>query len=432
MQAIDRDTFRQIFEDHWDEFKSRHPLYDTGYYNEVVQKMLGCGREEGGYSEYLCMKCGQDLRRIAFTCKSCFCLSCSKVYTDDFVAQVSRVLQPGLRYRHMILTVPKQLRIHFYRNRQEGKLLSGLMRCGYECLEDVVSTAVRQKVKIGAIVVVQTHGRSGHHNPHLHIIMTSGGINEETGKWVELGYFPYAIIHKKWRYHLLKMLGEVAPTNEMKSLINELYKKYPRGFVAHVSKGKVPDQCRGLAKYLAKYVASPPIAISRILSYTGDEVTYWYKDHQTKAKEVVTVNVPTFIGRMVQHILPKGFQRIRYYGLQAIKTFKKWVEAIKEGLRRIGRVIKGAYEVVAGKSYRDRYQEMSGRDPLICRYCGCEMGLWKVWHPKYGTIYDEWEKIKAGKCERAVESKDSTTGGGGYSLWPPAGGIQLPLFRVRL
>ena len=60
------------------------------------------------------------------------------------------------------------------------------MRCGYDCLEDVVSTVVRQKVKIGAIVVVQTHGRSGHYNPHLHVIMTSGGMNEEMGKWVEV------------------------------------------------------------------------------------------------------------------------------------------------------------------------------------------------------------------------------------------------------
>ena len=432
MQGISRDTFRRIFEDHWDEFKGCHPSYNTQYYEDVVQKMLGCGREEGGYIEYLCTKCGRDRRRVAFTCKSCFCLSCAKGYTDDFVVQVGRVLQPGLRYRHMILTVPEQLRIHFYRNRQKGEFLSALMRSGYECLEDVVSTVVRQKVKIGAIVVVQTHGRSGHHNPHLHIIMTSGGINERTGKWVDLGYFPYEIIHKKWQYHLLKMLKGVAPTDEMKSLIDGLYKKYPRGFVAHVTKGKVPEQCRGLAKYLAKYVASPPIAIRRILSYTSNEVTYWYKDHQKKAKEVVTVNVLTFVGRMVQHILPKGFQRIRYYGLQATKTFKKWIEAINVGLRRIGRVIKGVYEVVQRKDYRERYQGMSGRDPLLCRFCGCEMDLWKVWHPKYGTVYDEWEKIKAGKYERAVESKDTATGWGGYSLWPPAGGIQLPLFPVWL
>lgn len=430
MQGIDQDTFRRIFEEHWDEFKTGHPTYATEYYEEVVQKMLGCGREGGGYSEYLCMCCGRDRRRIAFTCKSCFCLSCAKGYTDDFVAQVSRVLQPGLKYRHMILTLAEQLRIYFYQNRQEGKLLSGLMRCGYECLEGVVSRAVKQSVKIGAIVVVQTHGRSGHHNPHLHIIMTSGGINEQTGKWVDLGYFPYEIIHKKWRYHLLQMMKEIMPTDAVKRVVDDLWKRYPKGFVAHVTKGKVPDQCRGLARYLAKYVASPPIALRRIISYTGQEVTYWYKDHQTKDKEVVTVDVLTFIGRMVQHILPKGFQRIRYYGLQATKTFKKWVFAIKEGLRKVGRAIKGAYEVVANKGYRERYKEMSGSDPLICRCCGREMYLWKIWHPKYGTIYDEWENLKAGKYEQLVKEGDK--GGGGYSLWSPAGGVQLPLFPVRV
>lgn len=430
MQGIDQDTFHRIFEEHWDEFKTGHPSYATEYYEEVVQKMLGCGREGGGYSEYLCTYCGQDRRRIAFTCKSCFCLSCSKGYTDDFVAQVSQVLQPGLKYRHMILTLAEQLRIYFYRNRQEGKLLSGLMRCGYECLEEVVSRAVKQSVKIGAIVVVQTHGRSGHYNPHLHIIMTSGGINEQTGKWVDLRYFPYEIIHKKWRYHLLKMMKEIMPTDEVKRVVDDLWKKYPKGFVAHVTKGKVPDQCRGLAKYLAKYVASPPIALRRIIGYTGQDVTYWYKDHQTKGAEVVTVDVLTFIGRMVQHILPKGFQRIRYYGLQATKTFKKWVEVIKEGLRKVGQAIKGAYEVVASKGYRERYKEMSGRDPLICRCCGREMYLWKIWHPKYGTIYDEWENLKAGKYEQLVKERD--TGGGGYSIWSPAGGVQLPLFPVRM
>ncbi|MFH1076943.1 MAG: transposase zinc-binding domain-containing protein [Pseudomonadota bacterium] len=181
MQGVDLDTFRRIFEDHWGEFKVCHSSYATPYYEDVVQKMLGCGKKEGGYVEFRCLRCGKNVRRVAFTCKSCFCLSCAKVYTDEFVVQVSRVLQPGLKYRHMVLTVLEQLRIYFYRDRQEGKLLSELMRCGYACLEDVVSKAVRQNVKIGAIVVVQTHGRSGRHNPHLHIIMTSGGINEETG-----------------------------------------------------------------------------------------------------------------------------------------------------------------------------------------------------------------------------------------------------------
>ncbi len=428
MEKPDRNTFRKIFEDHWDEFRHRYPQYDTVYYNEVVEKMLGCGKEEGGYVEYRCPHCGKYARRVAFTCKCCLCLSCGKVYTDEFVAQVSRVLQPGLKYRHMVLTIPEQLRIFFYRDRHEAKLHSELMRSGYACLEDVVSTAVRQEVKIGAIVVVQTHGRSSQHNPHLHIIMSSGGINEETGKWVEFGYFPYEIIHKKWQYHLFKMMKEMVPTDEMKSLINALWKKYPKGLVAHVTKGKVPEQCRGLAKYLAKYVASAPISVNRIISYTGEEVTYWYRDHQTKGKEVATVNVLTFIGRMVQHILPKGFQRIRYYGLQATKTFKKWVEAIKEGLRKASRVVKDVYQVVTSKSYRERFKEMSGHDPLICQLCGCGMVLWKIWHPKYGTIYDEWENLKAGKYDPIMRPRYD----GGCSLWPRAGGVQLLLFPARV
>ena len=429
MRTADQNIFHQIFEDHWDEFKECYGWYNTEYYEDVVQKMLGCGKEEGGYSEYRCPNCGKDLRRVCFTCKSCFCLSCSKVYTDNFVVQVSRVLQPGLKYRHTILTVPEDGRIHFYHDRQKGGLLSALMRCGYECLEDVVSTALRQQVKIGIIVVVQTHGRSGKYNPHLHIIMTSGGINESTGKWVELGYFPYEMIHKKWQYHLSKMLRQMVPTDEMKSLIGRCYKKYQKGFVAYVTKGRVPGRCRGLAKYLAKYVASPPIAVSRIIRYTGQAVTYWYKDHETKKKEVATVDVLTFIGRMVQHILPKGFQRIRYYGLQATKTFKKWIEVIKKGLLLACRVIRGVYEVVRGKRYRERYKEISGRDPMICRFCGHEMDLWKVWHPKYGTIYDEWENLKAGKYEPVVNDKNTRER---HSLRSPAGGIQLPLFPVRV
>lgn len=96
----------------------------------------------------------------------------------------------------------------------------------------------------------------------------------------------------------------------MNALIDELWKKYPKGLVAHVSKEDVSEGGGGLAKYLAKYVASPPIAVRRIIEYTVSQLTYWYKDDKTKSKQIETVSVEVFIGRMVQHILPKGFQRI--------------------------------------------------------------------------------------------------------------------------
>lgn len=54
IERIDRETFRRIFEEHWDEFKRLHPGYNTEYYDEIIEKMLLCGKEAGGYSEYRC------------------------------------------------------------------------------------------------------------------------------------------------------------------------------------------------------------------------------------------------------------------------------------------------------------------------------------------------------------------------------------------
>jgi hypothetical protein len=382
----DKKSFKDIFRNHWEKFKQKYSGYNDAHYDQTVQKMLGCGDESNGYTEYRCITCGLDVRRIAFTCKSTFCLSCGKVYSDLVVSQVSKVLHPGVAYRHIVLTVPEQLRQFFYNNRKNKKLYSALMRVGYHCLEDVVSSAKKQLLKVGAIAVIHTHGRSGSYNPHLHVIMTDGGINKEQGKWINLGYFPYEILRKKWQYHLLGMMKEQFG-NSVKDQVDLLWENYPQGFVGHVSKGKAPERSKGLAKYLAKYVASPPISIRRLIKYNADSVSYYYKEHKTKQHKIETISIETFIGRMVQHILPKGFQRIRYYGLQSTKAFNKWCDTIKEGLRKIGQVVKDAYQIITLHNYRARYAETFGKDPCLCHCCGDAMKLWKIWHPKYGLLY---------------------------------------------
>jgi hypothetical protein len=379
--------FKKIFLEYWEDFKRNHPGYDNAYYQEIIDKMLGCGDARNGYTEYRCITCGGGIKRIPFTCKSSFCLSCGKVYSDSAVSKVSKMLHPGVTYRHVVLTVPEQLRQVFYKNRKGRRLYAALMRVGYQCLEDIVSVVRKQSVKIGAIVVLHTHGRSGSYNPHIHIIVTDGGINQEEKKWINLDYFPYEILHKKWQYYLLKMLKEQLGES-VKKQVDVLCKSYPKGFVGHVSKGKAPEYSQGLAKYLAKYVASPPISARRLIKYDGDTVTYRYKDHKTKRHKVETIAIDTFIGRMIQHVLPKGFQRIRYYGLQATKTFSRWCETIKEGLQKIGKVVKGAYHIIALKNYRNRHIEAIGRDPLSCSECQSVLTLWKIWHPKYGLLYD--------------------------------------------
>ena len=100
---LDADVFKTIFDDHWEDFKKVHRRYDNEQYEVPVQKMLGCRDASNGYSEYVCMYCGRDRRKIPFSCKSCFCLSCAKQYVDNFVSQVSAMLHSGVIYRHIVL-----------------------------------------------------------------------------------------------------------------------------------------------------------------------------------------------------------------------------------------------------------------------------------------------------------------------------------------
>jgi hypothetical protein len=95
--GIDKGTFKQIFHDHWNTFMAGNPLhYGTGYHDEVVQKMLGCGDpEKMGFAQYRCTSCGET-HRVAFSCKSSFCLSCAKVYSDQWVDFIGRRMFPGV------------------------------------------------------------------------------------------------------------------------------------------------------------------------------------------------------------------------------------------------------------------------------------------------------------------------------------------------
>jgi len=90
--------------------------------------------------------------------------------------------------------------------------------------------------------------------------------------------------------------------------------------------------------------------------------------------------------------------------VQATKTFAKIKGLIRHALAKVGAIVKGAIKIIAPKNYRERYRESSGCDPLICPHCHHEMGVWKIWHPKYGVVYDELEAIRKGRYAWAGRS----------------------------
>ena len=391
----DWSVFQQIFAEHWDEFQRAHPRYQTSYYDGLVAKMLACGNpDKMGYVAYRCLQCGQGTHRVAMSCKSSLCLRCAKVHVDNWVSQVSTMLHEGVIYRHIILTVPAMFRTTFSQN--AAVVLSALMRCGVQCLDDFFSEVRGKALRGGSIVVTHTHGRNGQYHPHLHLIATSGGYDAQGACWEHLQYLPYALLRRKWQWHLLTMLRQTLKTDAVNRLVDACFTRYPDGLVTHVQKGHVPAQSQSVARYVAKYVVSPPIAVRRIDRYDGHRVTYHYRSHRTERMEHETVEVNTFIGRMVQHTMPKGFKRIRYYGVQATKTFAKVKALIREAVAKVEGVVQGAVKIIARLTYQQRYEQSTGRDPLRCPHCQSTMDVWRIWHPTYGVIYDEGEVIKRG------------------------------------
>ncbi len=423
--------FKQIFADGWDDFTRRHPRYAA--MDEVVQKMLGCGDPAQGHAVYLCPDCLQR-HIVAFSCKSAFCLSCAKVHGQKWVEKVQGMLHPGVTYRHLILTVPGGLQTLLYQH--PAMLLDGLMQAAHTAMDAVVTQAKRQTITLGYIVVLQTAGRAATYNAHLHILLTDGGLRLD-GTWQALGYVPYDLLHRTWQEHVLQMVEtRLAGHPRAQTLVTELRRRYRRGFVAHLQ-GNVLPRMTQLTQYLVKYVVSPPMALSRILAYDRERasITYWYRDHLSHGKRTVeTVDRFTFIGRMVQHILPKGFQRIRYYGLQATcilaKMRQKVVAAVQGAVQQ---VLAGLGVPRTRRRYRERMQATLGCDPLVCPRCGTALWLWRIWHPRYGILYDELERLTRRGGMLAHERSPGPAPGSdraGDARAGPRWSVQLPLFPL--
>ena len=126
------------------------------------------------------------------------------------------------------------------------------------------------------------------------------GYDAQGARWEPLQYLPYALLRRKWQWHLLTMLRQTLKTDAVHQLVDACFRHYPEGLVTNVHKGAVPAQTHSVARYVAKYVVSPPIAVRRIDRYDGARVTYHYRSHRTERMAYETVDVLTFIGRMVQ------------------------------------------------------------------------------------------------------------------------------------
>lgn len=375
---------KSIFYDHWKAAKSvLSTRYSSSHWKSIVEsveKMLSCRDPSNGYAEYICLKCGTK-KKAPFTCKGRFCTSCGKKYVDEWVNKtVNEIID--IAHRHIVFTIAEELRDIIFRDRS---LIKVMMDCASRAALEVLRSRGSDAVP-GILVIVHTFGRDLKFHPHVHILMTEGGLMSDK-EWEEIPFLPYNLLRKKWQYHLLTEIKELLPkTKENAQFVDRIFKENTKGF--YVNGESKMTSSRYAARYIGRYMARPALAEYKITRYNGKEVTFWYESHETGKREYKTLKAIDFISCLIDHIPLKGFKMVRHYGLYSRRAKGIAIEILKGCKRFIQRSFEFIKDLPKPLSWRQRLIRSFGKDPLSCPYCNEEMELWRIWHPDYGEIYD--------------------------------------------
>ena len=388
--------WQRIFVDHWDEFAAGYER-ERGrrvpeHWRENVERMISCGDIREGYYEYHCQDCGTT-KKVGFTCKSRLCLRCFKMAVDDWLNQARKVLFEGVIHRQVVLTVPKQIRPLILR---DEVFLKVYMDAGAAAVKELVEEwRPKKKIKVGIMSVLQLHGRAGNQNPHLHLVVSEGGIDKDN-RWRDVNFFATRKLRKKWQYHVLMALKKAVRGTrheaEWTGKLGAMFELYPTGFDCDCMPEEGPVE--RLVIYLCKYVSSPPISIRRIEGYDGQAVTYRYEDHR-KGPVRETISAVEFIGRMIQHLPPKGFRMVRYYGIYARPIREKIHALVAVALKLLVQRAEQVAQYFARKRGMNPQQcvqkreECFGKGAMLCPACGsAKMLLVRIWSKAAGLVYE--------------------------------------------
>ncbi len=313
-------TIKQIFKDHWLEYLERHPK-TPDYIRNETRKVLSCrDSEKGGYLKYICPNHPNQYTIVPFSCKSRLCNVCGAWQTDKWIEKAIKQF-PDTCFWHITFTIPDYLWYFF--NKFSNRFLLDLL---FKASSETVLEWLRQRENIlpAIISVLHTFGKQINYNTHIHMIVTTGGLNlyqNEQLSWKKVNFLPEVMLKKRWKTILLTKLSEHLDSSFKKML-------FKLNWYVHL--GIRMDNPGLTLKYIGRYTKRAVMAESRIVKYDGNLITFFFEDKSEgwKKKQFCTLTWEEFISRLIQHIPQKQFRMIRYYGLLANPVKAKYQDIV--------------------------------------------------------------------------------------------------------
>lgn len=312
-----------IVREHGEDLRSR-----WGFLPERVDRAFrdigACRTAALGGHLWVCAECGGEQPRYN-SCRNRHCPKCQWKERETWVAARQEDLLP-IPYFHVVFTVPHLLRPLFcYNPRALYRLLFSVVR---ETLLRLAADPRRLGAEIGVIAVLHTWSQTLTLHPHVHCVVTGGGL-DPSGRWVSSGdrfFLPVRVLGKLFRGLFLAKLerelrrGDLYLPQDLQAspvLVEDLLRRLRgRNWVIY-AKPPFGGPEKVLA-YLGRYTHRTAISNARILSMNEGLVTFRYKRRSADGGwRTMTLDAVEFLRRFAGHVLPKGFVRMRYWGLLA-------------------------------------------------------------------------------------------------------------------
>ena len=334
-----------VIREHGGAFLDRYGATLKPEQRRVLDDLASCRTADLGGHVEACDHCGHQ--RIAYnSCRNRHCPKCQATAAAEWLDAQAADLLP-VPYFHVVFTLPSEL--NPLALRYPRVVYDILMRAAAETLQKIAADPKHLGAEIGILAVLHTWGQNLELHPHVHCVVTGGGLADDGDRWIagrERFFLPVRVLGRVFRGKVLHALeaaidqGRLRTANEaanraaakrMRRLLQAaarkawvVYAKPPHGG---------PEQT---LKYLARYTHRVAISNHRLVSLRDGQVRFRYKDYaHGNRQRVMRLDAVEFLRRFLMHVLPSGFVRIRHYGLLANRSRRAKLARCRELLEQV-------------------------------------------------------------------------------------------------
>ena len=323
-------TLQSLFQQHLSDYKQSHQL-DVNRL-KVCDHLLRCHTPALGGLNYECDHCEREIP-IYHSCRDRHCPQCQQRATRQWSERQQQAVLP-VSYYHLVFTLPHEL--NGWVQLHDEVIYALLFQAVWKTLKAFGSDPKRLDGKLGMTAVLHTWGQNLSQHVHLHCLVPGGALGAKD-QWhaAKSDYlFPVKALSRHYRGNLVSALRKSASEGklsrvtrpaEIDQVLDALMQKDWVVYSRHCL-----NRTDSIIGYLARYTHRIAISNQRLIDIQQDQVRFSYKDYRDDRQKIMPLHYREFIRRFLMHVLPKGFMRIRHYGILANRCRAQSLKVIRK------------------------------------------------------------------------------------------------------